>query len=67
MTYFPDEKEVDDRVEECKNDVKYSVENMHPTDRAESYRAIETWAGNRAKAQETVNDLKGVPERGQDG
>jgi len=64
---YPDKN----RVNECVDYVEVIGEGqfreLHPTDKATSYRAIETWAGDQAKQQEDMNAERGVPERGQDG
>lgn len=36
---------------------------LHPTDLAEAFREVETWASERAKKWEERNERDGVPER----
>lgn len=38
-------------------------ESLHPTEHAEAYRDLQTWAGEKATEQEETNEREGVPER----
>jgi hypothetical protein len=54
----------DSAVERAKMHTRDSMSaGLHPTDLAQSWREIETWAREEAEVQEDRNNEYGVPER----
>lgn len=51
------------RLDEIKKVIDGNTEDLHPTDKAEALRELETFSGKRAAQQEEFNDKQGVPER----
>lgn len=64
---YKNQAEVDQDVDHVKYEIANDFHGQHPTDKATSYRAIETWAGDQATRQEEANAENGVPERSEDG
>jgi hypothetical protein len=64
VTNYEDKEE---RLRYIWADISSQFCRLHPTDRAEAYRKVEEWAGERAKLLERINERDGVPERSQGG